>query len=182
MKREIRILGLDDSPFTKKDKKVLVIGTMYRGGNFLDGIISFQVERDGEDATQKIIDMIEKTRFKNIGVVLLNGISFGGFNIIDVEKISKFIPVIVVMRKIPNYEKFFNAMKKSGKGNIIRKIKRLMSPENINGIFVQYFGISKEKVEKILKITCTHSKIPEPLRIAHIIASGVKFGESRGNA
>jgi len=35
---------------------------------------------------------------------------------------------------------------------------------------------------KIVRISATHSLIPEPLRIAHIIASGIKNGESHGRA
>jgi|GEM_PF-2736796 hypothetical protein len=37
MKPETRILGLDDSPL--KGKKILVVGTVFRGGEWIDGIM-----------------------------------------------------------------------------------------------------------------------------------------------
>ena len=52
----------------------------------------------------------------------------------------------------------------------------------IGNIYVQPIGISIEKLKEVLKIVCTRSNIPEPLRLAHLIASGVVKGESRGRA
>ena len=42
MKKEIRVIGIDDSPFNKfvKGKQTLVIATIFRGGSWLDGILS----------------------------------------------------------------------------------------------------------------------------------------------
>ena len=44
IKKEIRVLGIDDAPFNKfKDKQVLVIAAFYRGGHFLDGVLSTKI-------------------------------------------------------------------------------------------------------------------------------------------
>jgi len=37
MKPEIRILGLDDSPL--RGREILVVGTVFRGGEWLDGVM-----------------------------------------------------------------------------------------------------------------------------------------------
>ena len=58
MKKEIRVIGIDDAPFNKeKDREVLVIGTFFRGGSFMDGLVSCKVALDGSDSTDKIIKM-----------------------------------------------------------------------------------------------------------------------------
>ena len=45
MKKEIRIIGIDDGPFNKfKEKEVLVIGTIFRGGEWLDGVLSTKIK------------------------------------------------------------------------------------------------------------------------------------------
>jgi len=36
--------------------------------------------------------------------------------------------------------------------------------------------------EGCVKLSSTRSLIPEPIRVAHLIASGVALGESRGGA
>ena len=43
-------------------------------------------------------------------------------------------------------------------------------------------SFTSEKAKEILEIVCTRSLIPEPIRIAHLIASGIIYGQSRGKA
>ena len=49
-------------------------------------------------------------------------------------------------------------------------------------MFFQCAGLSTAKAAKVLQITTMHGVIPEPLRMSHIIGSGLQFGESRGHA
>lgn len=55
-KKEIRVIGIDDSPFNKfKDKKALIVGVVMRGGLYVDGILSAKVDVDGDDSTKKFL-------------------------------------------------------------------------------------------------------------------------------
>lgn len=186
VKKEARILGIDDAPFNKfKDKEVLVIGTIFRGGHFLDGVISTKVDVDGTNATERLIKMIKKSKFKTqLRCLLFKGIALGGFNIINFFELHRAlqIPTIVVLRKYPDFEKIFSTLKQIGMADKIELIKSFPKPEKANKIFIQYFGIDRDKALKILEVTCTHAFIPEPLRVAHLIAAGVVMGESRGRA
>ena len=47
---------------------------------------------------------------------------------------------------------------------------------------MQICGIERIDAEKIVKLSTTRSAIPEPLRVAHIIAAGIVNGESKGRA
>jgi endonuclease V-like protein UPF0215 family len=49
-------------------------------------------------------------------------------------------------------------------------------------LYVQSAGISGREISDLIRMTCTHGKIPEPIRVAHLIASGIVLGESRGRA
>ena len=91
VKKEVRILGIDDAPFTKgKDKEVLVIATIFRGGEFLDGVLRTHVTCDGNDATDKIVEMINRSRHKpQLRVVMTDGIALGGFNLLDIHEIFR---------------------------------------------------------------------------------------------
>ena len=186
-KNEIRILGVDDSPFKKieKGKKTRIIGTVFRGGSWIDGILSTQVAIDGNNATSKLIEMITKSKFKpQLRAILLNGIAFGGFNIIDIGELNKKtgIPVIVVIRKNPDIAQIKEVLIKIHKKSKIKLIDNAGIPVKIGKIYVQYKGIELEGVKDILRITCTRSLIPEPIRVAHLIAQGIYLGESKGNA
>jgi hypothetical protein len=188
IKPEIRILGIDDSPFSRKDEKVLIIGTVYRGGSYLDGLLAFKIKRDGKDATDKIIKVIKKTRhFDQLQLIMIDGITLAGFNLVDIQKINKKtkLPVIVIMRKKPEIKKFLEALEKINKSGwkTIEKAGKI-SKIKVNGknLYIQLSGISLKKAKSILQLTCLHSNIPEPIRVAHLIASGVYYGESKGRA
>ena len=185
-KKEIRVIGIDDSPFNKfKDKKVMVVGVVMRGGSWIDGILSTKVGVDGDDSTKNLIEMINKCKFKpQLQCIFLDGIAVGGFNIVDVKELSKktSLPVVVVIRRMPDIKNIKKTLIKIKKQQKIKLIQKAGNVVQIGDIFVQLTGIDSEQAKKILKIVCTRSLIPEPLRLAHLIASGIVLGESRGRA
>ena len=186
MKKEMRIIGIDDSPFNKfKDRKCFVVGVFYRGGNYMDGVLSTKVIVDGTDATDKIADMINRSKFKpQLQAILLDGIAVAGFNVIDIQKLSieTRLPVIVIMRDYPNFQKIRAALTKLKMKEKIKLIEKAGRVHKIGKIHAQFYGMKKSDVKEILKITCTHSFIPEPIRVAHLIAAGIIKGESKGRA
>jgi len=186
MKPEIRILGIDDAPFDKfMGGKTKLIGAFFRGGRLLDGILSTEITVDGNDATDKIISMVKNSKFyTQIRAILLNGIAVGGFNVIDIKKLSKKtkIPVIIVIRNYPDLGRIKEVLTNLGKKSKIKYLENAGKIYKSGKIYTQFAGTSKKKAEEILKISTVHANVPEPLRVAHLIASGVTYGESRGKA
>ncbi len=183
IKEEARLIGIDDMPFTKHQKKVKLVGVIYRGGKWIEGVLSCEVRKDGKDATKKIIEMINRSRFKNqLKAIFLGGITVAGFNVVDIKEVydKTNIPVVALSRKYPDFEKIFKALKKLNKKKEIEIIERTMPPVRMNHIFVQWAGCSIDRVKELLEISCTHSYFPEPLRAAHLIAAGIALGESKG--
>ncbi|MBW2980377.1 DUF99 family protein [Candidatus Woesearchaeota archaeon] len=185
-KKEIRILGIDDAPFDKfKKGNVLVVGTMFRGGQWIDGVLSTKITIDGSNSTSRLISMINKSKFKpQLQCIILDGIALGGFNIIDVKELNKKtrIPVLVVIRRMPDFKRIMAALKKLKKEHKYKLIQKAGQVHKIGKVYVQMSGLSLEQAKQILKITCTHSLLPEPIRVAHLIAAGITVGESKGNA
>jgi len=185
-KKEIRTLGIDDSPFRKFTKSnILVIGAIFRGGTLLDGLLTTKVRIDGDNSTRKLAEMINKSKFRlQLRCILLNGIALGGFNVIDIEELNKKtgIPVIVVIRKYPDFKKIEETLKRIKKQRKYKLMQKAGPVEKIGKIYIQRKGITLKKAKEILRITCTRSLIPEPIRIAHLIAGGVVKGESGGKA
>ncbi|MBD3203454.1 DUF99 family protein [Candidatus Woesearchaeota archaeon] len=186
MKNQIRIIGIDDSPFDKfRDKKTRVIGTVFRGGDFMDGILSIEVDVDGNNSTEKLTNMIINSKFyTQIRAVFLDGIALAGFNIVDIKKLNKNtkIPVIVIMRHYPNKRKIKQTLRKINmeeKIGIIEKAGKIFPHKKI---YFQKTGIDENQAKNIIDISTTHSYIPEPIRVAHMIGQGIAFGESRGGS
>lgn len=187
IKQEIRILAIDDSPLI--NEKVTIIGTFFRGGEQIDGILCSEVTKDGMDATDTIISMVRNSKyFGQIRVIMLDGVTYAGFNPVDINRIfnETGIPVIVFMRGCPDYEKIRLALEhlpeKEKRWDIIQRAGRIYRIDRENPVFVQLCGIDRESAFEIVRMTSTHSNIPEPLRVAHLIATGVVLGESAGKA
>ncbi len=185
-KKEIRTLGIDDSPFKKfKKGNILVVGTIFRGGTLLDGLLTTKVSIDGTNSTKNLIHMINKSKFKSqLRCILINGIALAGFNVIDIKELNQKtkIPVIVVIRKYPDFKKIEETLKRINKQKKYKIIEKAGPVEQIGKIYIQRKGITLKKAKEILKLTCTRSLIPEPIRVAHLIAGGVVTGESKGKA
>ncbi|MBI5398650.1 DUF99 family protein [Candidatus Woesearchaeota archaeon] len=186
IKKHIRVVGFDDAPFRKnKDKKTWVIGTVTRGGDQVDGFMSFQVNVDGDEATDSLIECVNRSRFKHqLQCIFLDGIAVGGFNLIDVQKLSlkTGLPVINVMRDYPDFEKMKSAMQKIGRLDKWEFIERAGLVSKVENLYVQSVGIRKDRIAPLLKIVCTHSFIPEPIRLSHLIGAALVLGESKGKA
>ncbi|MDD3754031.1 MAG: DUF99 family protein [Methanobacterium sp.] len=193
IKQEIRILGVDDAPFTPHThEQVMLVGTVFRAGNWLDGVISTHITIDGNDATDSLIEMVNKSRHQDqLGVMMLDGITFGGFNVVDIKKVFQEtgVPVIVIMRRYPDLPSIKKALKNFN--NWEEKWKHFLEAGEIyqtdeihkkDSVYMQTSGISKEDAQKIVILSTTRSAIPEPIRVAHIIAAGITTGESKGNA
>jgi endonuclease V-like protein UPF0215 family len=192
IKPEIRIIGFDDAPFIPRSKgKAIVIGVVFRGGSFIDGVLRTEVTIDGMNATKVLINKINKSKHKDqLQVIMLKGVTIAGFNLVDIKELNRetHLPVIVVSRKKPNMEKIKKALRNfkdfRKKWECIKhagKINDLKIEKNKNICF-QFSGLKKEQAEEIILLTCTRSLIPEPLRVAHLIASGLVKGESGGRA
>jgi len=186
MKTARRVIGIDDVSFDKfMDKKTQVIGVIYRGGAFMDGVLSTHVQVDGSDSTQKIIGMINRCKFlPQLQCILLDGIAVGGFNVVDVQEINKKtgLPVIVVMRNYPDFEKIVKTLKKLDMKEKIALIEKAGPVIKHDKIHIQVVGINLETAKQIITICSTHSYVPEPIRVAHLIGQGLAYGESKGRA
>ena len=184
IKPEIRVLGIDDGRFVPRTKgTVAVVGVVYRGGYWFEGVMHTTITIDGLDATGKMAEMIKNSLYyKELRVVVLDGVTFAGFNVVDINKLSHVtdLPVISVARDKPDLEEIKSALEHLPdfdlRWQVMENAGELFAVETRNGenpVYVQSAGILREDAEKILKTTSIRSNIPEALRVAHIIASGL---------
>jgi len=185
VKPEIRVLGIDDGVFTPHSREMVdVVGVVFRGGYWLDGFMHTRIQVDGTNATEKLFQMITcSPHYPQLRVVMLNGITLAGFNIVDLKELNQKVrlPIIAVTREKPNFndikkalqnlsehEKRWKAIQKAG------KMIKAHTREGEEPIYVHVAGVSEETAKRILRRTSTRSNIPEALRVAHIIASGLE--------
>jgi len=182
IKPEIRVIGIDDGKFISQTiGSALVVGVVFRGGSSIDGVMHTRIIIDGLDANEKLALMINNSpHHKQLRLVMLNGITFGGFNVVDLKKLhlATKLPVLALTHDKPDLKSIHEALKNLPKAeerwSMILEAGKIH--EFINKgttIYVETAGISFDDAEKIIALTSTRSSLPEPLRVAHIIASGV---------
>ena len=183
-------MGIDDAPFKFRDRNVAVIGTVVRGNSYLEGVLKTEVSVDGRNANKKLSEMINNSRFKEqIKCVMIDGAALGGFNVVDIGKLYKDtgVPVITITRNKPDYDKMKNALKKHFKDwerryKIITKNEIFRIKTKHNPVYAGLAGITLNKAKTIIKQTTLRGALPETVRIAHLIATGITTGESYGKA
>jgi endonuclease V-like protein UPF0215 family len=160
-------------------------GAVFAGPR-LDGVLLGRIERDGWDAWEQIKRLVSNSKFReHIQMIMLQGIALGGFNVVDVFSLheSLQIPVMVISRKEPDMSAIKHALHThiQGGGEKWSIIQRLGPMEPVGKIYVQRVGLSMEEAAETVGRFSVHSHIPEPIRVAHLIAGALGHGESRGN-
>lgn len=181
------VVGFDDAPFERSHRgDVLVVGAVFAGTR-LDGVLSTRVRRDGTNATTRLSACLEASRFlPQLHAIVLQGIAFAGFNVVDVRGLHERtgLPVLVVARRRPDLSSIRTALLGHVPGG--RRKWQLIEAagpmEPVAGIYVQRVGIDTTDTGVLLERLQLHGRMPEPLRIAHLIAGGVTTGESRHRA
>ncbi len=172
------IVGFDDLPFPPTHRgDVGVIGAVFTATR-LDGVLFTKVRRDGANATVKLAAAVQTSRFHgHLQLILLQGIALAGFNVVDIHALhqSLGLPVLVVCRRRPDYGAIRQALTTRVRGGKRkwRLIQRAGEMEAMEGVYVQRAGLSRETAAAVIRATAIHSRIPEPLRTSHIIATGL---------
>ncbi len=180
------VIGFDDGAFPPGHRgDVLLVGAVFSRTR-LEGVLSSKVRRDGRNSTERMIDMVRGSRFEeHIRAVLLQGIAVAGFNVVDVHRLNEElgVPVLVVARRAPRYARVERALESvPGGARKWELIEAAGKMEKLGAVWVQRIGLGKRDAERLLEATTLHGNLPEPLRVAHLIAGGVTLGQSTKRA
>ena len=182
IKPEIRVLGIDDGKFTPHTQgESLIVGVVFRGGNSIDGVMHTKIGIDALDATDKIAEMITASPHRRqLRLVMLYGITFAGFNLVDIQKLhcDTGLPVIALTHDKPDLDAIHEALKHlpnmEERWRIVQNAGEIHRIKNKGAtLYMGLAGIALSDALKIVDLTSTRGSFPEPLRVAHLIASGI---------
>jgi endonuclease V-like protein UPF0215 family len=181
-KKGLRALGIAES-YSGRDHSSLA-GVVMRKDLRIDGFCSGMVSVGGTDATGTILEMIRTLDHRDINVVLLSGCVIAWFNVIDPGQIFKEskIPVICVTYEesdgllgdlrhhFPEDEDRIQAYQRLGE----------RVPVDLGGnrtIYLRAAGIGYPDAARFCRDFTLEGKIPEPLRVARLLARQVFSGQ-----
>lgn len=179
LKDKGRILGLDDGPFHRPtDKSAPFVGVLMRMDGRIEGIRFTRLMVDGDSAEMSIVEMVESLGSDNINLIMSEGITFAGFDIVEPEEIFRKtgIPFVSKTQSAADIGAMETALSKYGELEKISKLRKL-APARINmggtDFTVNYAGIPEDEVMKILEKSTFVGNTPEPVRIAHMLSEAL---------
>lgn len=188
MKSQVRVVGIDDSPFAFKSGKVLIVGVVMRLPSYVEGVMRTECTIDGTDANDALEKMIAGSRFfEQLKLIMIDGVALGGFNVVDISRLydKTGIPSATVTRDPPDMVKISDALKAhfpdwENRLEVIVRQELTAIPTAHKPIYVSTAGIAVDEASKLMCECTVCGNIPEPIRIAHLISSAMVKGESRG--
>lgn len=185
-RRQIRVLGLDDAHYEKVRGSVVNVAGVVCSGIRFEGMLWGELSQDGLDATEKICGMVVGSKFApQLHIALTDGITFGGCNVVELPVLAEQlkVPVAAVMRKHPNLEQFRNVVYKlPAPEERWRRVEAAGPIHEIDGWVFQCIGEDPKIIAKTLTRLTDQGKVPEALRVAHLIGSAIKLGVSTNRA
>jgi len=137
------------------------------------------VRVDGRDSNCRLRSVLRSLQFD---VIFISGLSLAGFNLVDIAKLARDThrPVVAVTGDKPNNKAVKTALHHFADWRIRLKIVlnagRLYSCKPLKNEPKLYFevrGGSPHYARGIIEATSMISRLPEPIRIARIIARGL---------
>jgi hypothetical protein len=180
--RQLRAIGFDDAPFVRDAADPVPIAGVVCSDTKFEGMVWGEVTPDGFDATACIVELLADSKFlSQLHLVLIDGIAFGGFNIVDLPTLAEelAVPCVAVMRQRPDMEAVRRVL-----GRLTETPRRLELLERAgeiheaDNVCFQVAGASPRTVARALPRLTHTGHVPEAIRMAHLIGAAVVRGES----
>ncbi len=179
------VLGVDDAPFDKsQDDTVPIVGVMMENATVVEGVAVTSFPIDGEDATGFLADWIRNLKWASmLHAVVLGGITIAGLGIVDLHELSDqlSIPVIAATRHDTADSNLDSALTAAGLTDRLGILRSSPPARQIlENLYAASAGAEPYVIEKLIKSTLNKARMPEPLRVAHLIGAALVQGSSHG--
>jgi endonuclease V-like protein UPF0215 family len=178
----MRIVGVDDGAFSSRRKGkgyALLVAVLFDNLRLLN-VTWGRIEVDGRDANKVLRHLLARMRFD---AVMLSGISFGGFNVVDIASLSRSVrkPVIAVTGERPHNRAVSRALREHfadwrDRWSIVRSAGRMHSFTPLRSeprLYFEVQGATPLFARQAIASTAVISRLPEPVRVARILARGL---------
>ena len=177
-KNGIRGLAIAES-FSQDSKKSVLSGIVMSTDLVIDGFVMGYSTVGGDDATDSILTMYEKLDRPDVSFLLISGIVISLYNIVDVKRISEKtgIPVIgVTYEESSGIEDAIKHHFPESYESKLAEYSKLGSREKItlhtsHNLYIRNEGCTALEVKQLLDKMTLQGSVPEPLRIAQLLAN-----------
>jgi endonuclease V-like protein UPF0215 family len=177
-------VGIDDGPFLSRrlggSTTPLVVAQL--NGPHLVKARAAWISVDGLDATSVASRLLSSLQLQD-SPILLAGATFAGFNIINPRVLQRKFrtPTIIVIGSRPNNRAVKRALVRHFPDwkrrwrvlSSLGPLRQVRAFRNEGPVFYEAFGCADNEARRILKEWAFVSRVPEPLRVAGLVARGL---------
>ncbi|KUK44591.1 MAG: DUF99 family protein [Methanothrix sp.] len=185
-KKGVRVLGIAES-FLKMRPSSRLAGVVMRKDLRVDGFGFAKISVGGDDATEGILKIFWGLERSDINALLLNGSIISWFNIVDLDRVSAEtgLPVIsLTYEESEGLERYIEEYfpRPQGKIEMYKKLGPREPLQLKNGfvVYARFLGATAEATRGLLNSFTLEGKVPEPLRVARLLARSTSKEEIDG--
>lgn len=173
-----KVLAVEGGSFRKGVDRRVPSAFLFAEGIRPKRLIVKWVEVDGLDATERLKEAIREGEMKE-GIVIAGSVPIAGFNLIDAREVLREfgLPTVFVLRERPDKDAVRSALMRHFKDwgrrlEVIEAAGPVVEVVLAEGerIFIEAVGIGEAEAKKIVEGLTIFGKLPEPLRIARMVA------------
>ena len=180
----LKVVGIDEGyfppEFKRKRLQTILVAVLCDWTTPLDIKIS-RVTVDYDNVNERVLELLGRFKVKS-DLIMLDGVTYAGFNVVDPRSLNEElgIPVITVFKHDLNIDRIRSALYKhfndwEYRFSIIRNVysnsRIIHTPWR--PLRISIYGIDENRAIDLIIRLQKVSPIPEPLRLADVIASGL---------
>ncbi|MDA4126940.1 MAG: DUF99 family protein [Thaumarchaeota archaeon] len=173
----IRALGVAES-FKQGRKSSVLAGVVMRSDFVIDGVAIGKTSVGGDDATSSIVSLYRRLKRNDVNMIFVSGAILSLYNIVDVDELSRKsrLPVLCLTYKetsgIEGSIRRHFAGTAGKKLDAYRKLGRRRGVLLRSGhkVYVRTSGLEPSVLKPVLDAFTIQGSIPEPVRVAKLMA------------
>ena len=177
-KHHFHVMGVDDGSFDRRDAWAPLAAVLMAVPSRVEALRLGRVRVDGEGAAESIATLVRATGgLDSARALLLDGAVVGGFNVVDLDQLTDDlgIPVVAVTHHPPDFRAIHAALRKWFPRDADRRWRRLRQHRlfRLPGVpvWIAAAGCGRFEAAGLVRRTIVEGHTPEPVRLAHLVAS-----------
>jgi len=179
----LRVLGIAESYRGRHDAGAVsrLAGVVMRRDLRIDGFGTDEVKVGGTDATEAVVRLVETIGRDDVRLVMLSGAVIAWFNVIDAGAVAAktgCAVVSVTYEPSPGLEEAIgrhfpgDAARLEAYGRLGERAPAVLSTGST--VYLRPFGLSLAEAAALVDAFTLDGGVPEPLRVARLIARGLR--------
>lgn len=175
-----RVAAVDDGAFGRSDRRAPIAAVVVSLPAYVEAVGVGSVRVDGRDATVRITRLVRAIAPpEGLRALLLDGAVVGGFNVVDLDALSRAlgVPVVAVTRDRPEFPRIRAALETwfpstaALRLRLLRRHRLVRLAPDAGALWASAVGCDRRTAALLVRRSLVRGRWPEPLRLAHLVAS-----------